>query len=641
MSGTALGDMRGRDATDAHGPRTGARRTAGLTIAALGVVYGDIGTSPLYAVRESALAAGAHIPAAPAIMGVVSLIFWSLLIVVTLKYVVLIMQADNDGEGGILALSALAHRTPGLSKRAKLAITTIAILGLALFFGDGMLTPAISVLSAVEGLSAESPSFAPLVMPLSLVILIGLFVLQSRGTAVVGGFFGPVMVVWFITLSALGLVSILRAPSILAAVNPAYGIALFAREPWTAFVSLGSVVLAVTGCETLYADMGHFGKLPIRVAWLTIVLPALVLNYFGQGAALLLDPKKTPIAFYAVAPHWAHYPLVGLATVASIIASQAVISGVFSISKQAVQLGQLPRMEIRHTSATEYGQIYVPSMNALLAVGVALIVLIFKSSNALATAYGIAVTGIMVLSTTLVAVVAVRQWHWKRWIVTPVFGALALIDLAFLGANSLKIVEGGWLPIGIAVAVFIVMDTWRVGRRAHLEKIREGALPVELLLARADKMLQRISGTAIFMTIRSDLAPTALLHSMKHYHVLHERVVLLNVAFEDKPFVRARDRVDVRKPGKGFYEVKVRFGFFETPDVPRALEQARGRGLALDVDTSTFFLGRETLVPSSKPTLPRWRIALYMWLASNALSPAKFFCLPANRVVELGAQVAI
>jgi KUP system potassium uptake protein len=641
VSGIVLQDIEGGGAAGSHPPRTGARRTAGLTLAALGVVYGDIGTSPLYAVRESALSAGGHVPSAPAIMGVVSLIFWSLMIVVTLKYVILIMQADNDGEGGILALSALAHRTPGLGKRAKLAITTIAILGLALFFGDGMLTPAISVLSAVEGLSAETPAFAPLVMPLSLVILIGLFFLQSRGTAMVGGLFGPVMVVWFITLSALGLASIVRAPAILAAINPLYGIALFEREPWTAFVSLGSVVLAVTGCETLYADMGHFGKFPIRIAWLVFVLPALVLNYFGQGAALLLDPKKTPIAFYAVAPHWAHYPLVAIATVATIIASQAVISGVFSISKQAVQLGQLPRMEIRHTSATEYGQIYVPSMNALLAVGVVLIVLIFKSSDSLATAYGIAVTGIMVLSTTLVAVVAVRQWHWSRWLVLPVFGALALIDLAFLGANSLKIVEGGWLPIGIAVAVFIVMDTWRLGRRTHLEKIREGALPVDLLLARAEKMSQRISGTAIFMTIRSDLAPSALLHSMKHYHVLHERVVLLNVAFEDKPFVRARNRVDVQKMGKGFYEVKVKFGFFETPDVPRALADARVRGLALDVDISTFFLGRETLVPSSKPTLPHWRIALYMWLASNALSPAKFFRLPPNRVVELGAQVAI
>jgi len=641
MSEIASRVFQGREGGPHRASSSRARRNIGLTIAALGVVYGDIGTSPLYAVRESALAAGGHTPSAAAVLGVVSLIFWSLMIVVTLKYVVLIMQADNGNEGGILALSALAHRTHGLSKRAKFAITTVAILGLALFFGDGMLTPAISVLSALEGLSAETPAFAPVVMPLSLIILIGLFFLQSRGTATVGVLFGPVMVLWFVVIAALGVGAIVRAPAILAAVNPAYGIGLFEREPWTAFVSLGSVVLAVTGCETMYADMGHFGKFPIRIAWLAFVLPALVLNYFGQGAALLLDAKKTPIAFYAVAPHWAHYPLVALATIATIIASQAVISGVFSISKQAVQLGQLPRMEIRHTSATEHGQIYVPTMNAALCVGVVLIVLIFKSSNALATAYGIAVTGIMVLSTVLVAIVAVRQWHWNRWMVIPLFGALAVIDLAFLGANSLKIIEGGWLPIGIAIAVFIIMDTWRQGRRAHLDKVRESALPTELLLTRADKMPQRIGGTAIFMTIRADLAPGALLHSMKHYHALHERVVLLNVAFEGVPFVRLRKRLDVQKLGKGFYEVRLKFGFFETPDVPRALEEARARGLALDVDTSTFFLGRETLVPSAKPTLPRWRIALYMWLASNALSPARFFCLPPNRVVELGAQVAI
>ncbi|MBV8799554.1 MAG: potassium transporter Kup [Alphaproteobacteria bacterium] len=621
--------------------RAGFKRNASLTLAALGVVYGDIGTSPLYAVRESALAAGGHTPSAAAVLGVISLIFWSLIIVVTLKYVVLIMQADNDGEGGILALSALAHRTPGLSRRSKLAITTVAILGLALFFGDGMLTPAISVLSAVEGLSVESPGLAPLVMPLSLAILIGLFVLQSRGTQLVGSLFGPVITVWFITIAALGLVSILKAPQIVAAIDPYYGIALFLREPWTAFVSLGSVVLAVTGCETLYADIGHFGKFPIRLAWLCFVLPALLLTYFGQGAALLLNPHKTPIAFYAVAPHWAHYPLVFLATIATIIASQAVISGVFSLSKQAVQLGQLPRMEIRHTSATEYGQIYVPGMNALLAVGVALIVLIFRSSGALATAYGIAVTGIMVLSTILVAVVAVRQWRWRLWLVLPVFGVLALIDLFFLGSNALKIVEGGWLPLAIAVATFVIMDTWRLGRRAHLEKVRQGSLPIDLLLARAEKLSQRVSGTAIFMNVRSDVAPAALLHSIKHYKVIHERVVLMTVYFEEKPFVSDRNRLEVIKLGKGFFEVKIRFGFFETPDVAKALELARSHGLALDADTSTFFLGRETLVPSSAPTLPRWRIALYMWLASNALSPAKYFCLPPNRVVELGAQVAI
>jgi KUP system potassium uptake protein len=618
-----------------------AKRAAGLTLAALGVVYGDIGTSPLYAVRESAMAAGGALPAPFAVFGVTSLIIWSLLIVVTFKYIILIMQADNDGEGGVLALSALAHRSPGLSRRAKLAITTVAILGLALFLGDGMLTPAITVLSAVEGLKVESAAFVPLVLPLSLAILIGLFLLQSRGTGSVGMLFGPVMVVWFIVLAVLGLYGILKAPGIVAALNPYYGVVLFLREPWTAFVALGSVVLAVTGCETCYADMGHFGKFPIRLAWLVFVLPSLIFIYLGQGANLLISPRDAPISFYAVAPHWAHYPLVALATVASIIASQAVISGVFSLAKQAVQLGQLPRMEIRHTSATEEGQIYVPAMNALLCVGVVLIVLIFKSSDALATAYGIAVTGIMVLSTTLVAVVAVRQWHWRPWVVAAVFGPLALIDLAFLGANSLKIVEGGWLPLGIAAAVFVVMDTWRQGRRVHLDKIRDGSLPINLLLDRAEKMSQRVAGTAIFMSVRSDLAPGALLHSIKHYKVLHERVVLLTVIFEDKPFVAPSRRVEINKLGKGFVEVNVRFGFFETPDVPQALEGARRRGLALDVDTSTFFLGREALVPSSRPTLPRWRIALYMWLAGNAISPARYFCLPPNRVVELGAQVAI
>jgi len=641
-----ISELSAAAALDASGEGHGAarkswRRTSGLTLAALGVVYGDIGTSPLYAVRESALAAGGHMPSQAQIFGVISLIFWSLMIVVTFKYVFLIMQADNEGEGGVLALSALAHRSPGLSKRAKLAITTVAILGLALFFGDGVLTPAISVLSAVEGLSVESPAFAPLVMPLSLIILVALFMLQSRGTALVGGLFGPVMVIWFLTLSALGLVSIMRAPAILAALSPTYGVALFVREPWTAFVSLGSVVLAVTGCETLYADMGHFGKFPIRFAWLAIVLPALVLNYFGQGAALLLDPRKTEVSFYAVAPHWAHYPLVFVATIATIIASQAVISGVFSITKQAVQLGQLPRMEIRHTSATESGQIYVPAANALLCVGVVLIVLIFRSSGALAAAYGIAVTGVMVLSTILVGTVAVRQWHWSRWLVIPLFGVLALVDLAFLSANSLKIIEGGWLPLVMAAAVFVVMDTWRLGRRVHLDKIRESSLPIHLLLERADKMAHRVAGTAVFMSVRADVAPGALLHSIKHYKVLHERVVLMTVLFEDKPFVSPKRRVVVENIGKGFFEVKVRFGFFETPNVPRALEQARVRGLALDADTSTFFMGREALVPSSRPSLPRWRIALYMWLASNALSPARFFCLPPNRVVELGAQVAI
>src|SRR5580698_2380600 len=526
------------------------RRTAVLTLGALGVVFGDIGTSPLYAMRESALAAGGTAPAPEAVLGALSLIFWALMIVVTLKYVIFIMQADNDGEGGVLALAALAHRSPGLGRWTKTAIGVSAILGLALFYGDGMLTPAISVLSAVEGLGEGGPQFEPLIMPLSLIILIGLFVLQSRGTDRIGKLFGPIMLVWFFTLAVLGFAAIVKAPMILKAISPSYAVALFVDKPWIAFVSLGSVVLAVTGCEALYADMGHFGRLPIRLAWLVISLPALLLDYFGQGAELLMNPKFAPLAFYSIAPGWAHYPLVILATAATIIASQAVISGVFSITRQAVQLGQLPRMEIRHTSVTEAGQIYVPRSNAMLCIGVVLIVLIFKSSNALATAYGIAVTGVMVISTVLVGMVAIYRWKWKRPAVYAVFGVLGLIDLTFLASNSLKITEGGWLPLAVAAAVFVLMDTWRVGRRLHLEKMRDNSLALDLFLARADKYSQRVSGTAVFMSPRSDIAPNAMLHSLKHYKVLHERMVLATVTVADTPVVPQSRRVTVEKLGK-------------------------------------------------------------------------------------------
>ncbi len=490
------------------------KQQAALTLGALGVVFGDIGTSPLYAMRETALSTGGSVPHPFAVMGGLSLIFWTLMSVVTLKYVTLIMRADNNGEGGVLALATLAHRSPGLGKRVKTMIGIGAILGLALFFGDGMLTPAITVLSAVEGLSVESHALQPLVVPLVLAILIGLFAMQSRGTAHIGRLFGPVMALWFVVLATFGLISILKAPGILKAVNPWYAVQLFAHEPWTAFVSLGSVVLAVTGCEALYADMGHFGRKPIQYAWFFFVLPALLLNYFGQGAALLLHPNQAPVAFYAVAPEWKlHFPLVLLATIAGIIASQAVISGVFSMARQAVQLGQLPRMEIRHTSATEYGQIYVPRMNALLCAGVVMIVLIFRSSNALAAAYGIAVTGVMVIDTFHAGIVANRQWRWNiRWVIV-LFGLLAAIDwAAFLGANSLKIIEGGWLPLAIAGTVFLVMETWRKGRRHHQEIVRDRIrMPLDLFMARADKTPTRVAGTAVFLQRAStDVVPARL-----------------------------------------------------------------------------------------------------------------------------------
>lgn len=615
------------------------RREAGLTLGALGVVFGDIGTSPLYAVKQSVIAAGGNLPAPPAVMGALSLIFWSLIIVVTVKYVFFIMRADNNGEGGVMALAALAHRSTGLGRGIKTAISLVSLAGLALFYGDGMLTPAISVLSAVEGLGVESESLKEAILPLTLIILVGLFLLQRYGTESIGRMFGPVMVVWFIAMSLMGVVAIAKNPVILEAANPWFGVALFINEPWTAFVALGSVVLAVTGCEALYADMGHFGRRPIRWAWLYFALPGLLLNYFGQGAAVLSDPHTTANTFYALAPHWAHYPVVVLATMATVIASQAVISGVFSITRQAVQLGQLPRMEIRHTSATEYGQIYVPRVNVMLAVGVVLIVLIFKTSDALAAAYGIAVTGVMVISTFLVAIVAVRRWRWRLPVVIAVFGTLGFIDLAFLSANSLKIVQGGWLPLAMAALVFVLIDTWRIGRRVHMDHMRDDTLALDLFLERAPAT--RVAGTAIFLAARTDVVPGPLLHSLKHYKVMHERVVLASIAVEGVPFVPPERRVEVNKLGKGFFEVKIRYGFFETPDVPRALERCRALGLALDTDTSTFFLGRETLVPGEHPDLRSWRIALYTWLASNALAPAGYFQLPPNRVVELGTQITI
>jgi KUP system potassium uptake protein len=497
------------------------------------------------------------------------------------------------------------------------------------------------VLSALEGISVGNSSFAPFVVPLTLVILIGLFLIQSRGTEAIGKLFGPVMVLWFIILGVLGAIAILKAPQILRAANPMYGVDLFIREPWTAFVALGSVVLAVTGCEALYADMGHFGARAIRWAWLYFALPALLLNYFGQGALLLSRPAAASFLFYAMVPRWAHYPMVALATMATIIASQAVISGVFSITRQAVQLGQLPRMEIRHTSATEEGQIYVPRINVMLCIGVVLIVLIFKSSAALATAYGIAVTGVMVISTVLVGMIAIYRWKWPRIAVYALFGALGLVDITFLASNSLKVLEGGWLPLAAAAAVFVLMDTWRVGRRLHLEKMRDNSLALDLFLARADKYSQRISGTAIFMSPRSDIVPNAMLHSLKHYRVLHERVVLATVTVADTPMVPLSRRVSVEKLGKGFFSVRLVYGFFETPDIEDAFAAARAHGLVLEMDSVTFFLGRETLVPGEHPSLPRWRVALYMWLASNALSPARYYHLPPGRTVELGTQVTI
>jgi len=621
--------------------KTTFKREAMLTIGALGIVFGDIGTSPIYALRQTVAATGGAFPGPLAIMGALSLIFWALIIVVTLKYVLLMLRADNDGEGGTLALAALAHRSPGLSRRAKNAIGTTAILGLALFYGDGVLTPAVSVLSAVEGLGVDSHFFRPLVIPLTLGILIALFLIQHRGTEKIGRLFGPIMVLWFLAISALGLTAIITAPEVLWAISPTYAVNLFIHEPWSAFVALGAVVLAVTGVEALYADMGHFGRKPIQRAWLFIVLPSLLLNYFGQGAFALHHPGAAANIFYELGPDWAHYPLVILATLATITASQAVISGVFSITRQAVQLGQLPRMEIRHTSATDYGQIYVPLANKVMLAGVVLIVLIFHTSAALASAYGIAVSGVLLIDTYAASVVAKRQWKWAAWQVMLIFGVVAVIDFAFFTSNTLKIVEGGWVPLAIAGGVYLIMDTWRRGRRAHVERIRNESLPLDLFMERADKTPTRVAGTAVFLSARNDAVPGALLHNLKHNKVLHERVILMHVDVADTPMVAPSRRIEVEKLGKGFFSVQVHRGFLETPDVPRALEDVRAFGLAVDIDTATFFIGHETLVPSEHPALGRWRTRLYMTLAGGALSPARFYRLPPNRVVELGTQVSI
>jgi KUP system potassium uptake protein len=632
---------RGRGSASVVAGAAWRRRQAWLTLGALGVVYGDIGTSPLYAVRQSVLATGGGMPMRGAVMGAISLILWSLIIIVTIKYIVFILRADNKGEGGVIALASLAHRSTGLSRRVKTVIGFGAVVGLALFFGDGMLTPAISVLSAVEGLKVEQPAFGALVLPITLVILLGLFLIQNRGTGRLGRLFGPIVLLWFIAIGALGVRSILLTPDILWATNPWEGIRLFFVEPWVAFVALGSVVLTVTGVETLYADMGHFGRTAIRLGWLAVALPGLILNYLGQGALLLRDPSALASPFYGLAPPGFHYPLVALATVATIIASQAVISGVFSITRQSVQLGQLPRMEIRHTSATDYGQIYVPRANTLMLIGVIAIVLIYRNSDALAAAYGMAVTGMMTITTFLGMIVVTRQWHWKPVWVAVAFGTFVLTDLTFLGAVSLKLVEGAWLPLAIAAAVFVMMETWRAGRRVLLERAYGGGISTDRFLERADKTPIRVAGTAIFVTPRLDEVPGSLLHNLKHNQVLHERVIFLRVDVQDVPFVAPDKRLTVKKLGKGFYTVEVHFGFFQTPDVPAALEGSRAYGLALDLDATTFFIRRETLVPARISALPKWQTKLFIKLYASALEAAQFYRLPAGRVVELGSQTEI
>jgi KUP system potassium uptake protein len=611
-----------------------------LMLAALGVVYGDIGTSPLYTIRQSLLAYGET--SETAIFGVLSLIFWSLVLVVTVKYVLVIMRADNRGEGGLLALTALVLRTTTRDHKRYLWIMAAGLIGAALFYGDGVITPAISVLSAVEGLKVATPLFEPYVTPLSLVLLIGLFLIQRRGTAAIGGLFGPVMLIWFAVLAALGVWGILQQPRILLALNPAYAITALVAAPWRGFIMLGAVFLAVTGTETLYADMGHFGRRALRRAWSMLVFPALVLNYFGQGALLLGNPEALENPFYKLTPEWGLYPLVILASTATIIASQAVISGAFSLSRQAIQLGYLPRLEVRHTSETEIGQVYVPPINWGLLIAVILLVLFFQTSDNLGAAYGIAVSGMMLITTCL-AFLYMRSRGWSLAVAVPVFGFFALVDLTFLSANMLKIAEGGWFPIVVAALVFSVMGTWRRGRRILAEQRARDAMPLTQFVEMLNpERPVRVPGTAIFMARDLTQVPSALLHALKHNKALHERVVMLQVDTEDVPHVPDERRLEIHEIGKGFHTMRVRYGFMDQPNIMRALALCRVQHFRVNLMDTSFYIGREKLRPhrTGLPLL-RWRDRLFMFLNSLALDATEFFRIPPNRVVELGGQIEI
>jgi KUP system potassium uptake protein len=623
--------------TAAHRPAL----RAGALLGVLGIVYGDIGTSPLYAFKASLQHFTDRGVSTADVLGILSLIFWSLILVVTVKYVLLIMRADNRGEGGILALMALAQRCSG-SERLKRILALIGIGGACLFFGDGVITPAISVLSAVEGLEIATPDLKEFVLPISAVVIILLFAVQWRGTGSVGRIFGPVMAVWFAAIGLLGLYAVSGHPLVLRALSPTYGIALMIHYRWLAFVALGSVVLAVTGAEALYADMGHFGARPIRLAWLFFVLPCLVLNYFGQGALVLADPAALENPFYLLAPSLLRLPLVILATMATVIASQALISGAYSIARQCMQLGFMPRMTVTHTSATEEGQIYVPQINSALMVGVLVLVFAFRTSDNLASAYGIAVTGTFLCTCVLAAVVFRRQFGWSRWTALITFGFFFGMDLIFFAANALKVPEGGWVPLALGLALVALMTSWKRGRDLLLARWRQDSLPLASFLARLPQSRTvRVPGMAIFMTGTPEFVPAALLHNLKHNKVLHERVLFVTVTNLDVPEVSAAERSTVTELAPGIHRVIIRYGFMESPNLPRDLADLRVKGVDFDPMQASYFLGRETLVPAMVPKLPVWRLWLFLVLARNAASAVEFFRIPSDRVVELGVRVAI
>jgi len=628
-------------AANGHGD---AHSTAGfkaLLIGSIGVVYGDIGTSPLYALRQAVVAASgpSAVVTPQAVFGVVSLILWALIIVVTLKYVLILLRADNHGEGGTLALMALAQRA--VSHGAG-AIVLLGIISGALFYGDAVITPALSVLSAIEGITLVTAAFEPYVVPLTVLILLALFAAQSRCTARVATFFGPVMCIWFAVIAIAAISPIMQHPKILLALNPLYAVSFMLHHGVIGFVTLGAVFLAVTGAEALYADLGHFGKRPIQTAWLFIVLPSLALNYLGQGALVIADPKAIENPFFLMFPDWALIPMVALATVATVIASQAVITGAYSLTRQAIQLGLLPRFEIRHTSEAHSGQIYIPRINLLLLIAVMLLVLMFRSSSALASAYGIAVTGTMVVTAMMGFVVIWRVWRWSPFAAAALIAPFLFLDLTFLAANLLKVFEGGWVPLALGAAVMLLMYTWRRGSKLLFEKSRKLEFPLADLVAMLEKRPpQRVSGTAVFLTSDPVSAPTALMHSLKHYKVLHEKNVILTIETAPTPRIDPAERVRLEEISKTFSKVTLRFGFMESPNVPKALAIARKLGWQFDIMSTSFFLSRRALKPAAHSGMPRWQDHLFIALSRTANDATDYFQIPSGRVVEVGTQVTV
>ncbi len=620
------------------------RYVASLAVAALGVVYGDIGTSPLYALRECFNGLHGVSASRGNVLGVLSLVLWSLVLLVSVKYIAFVMRADNRGEGGILALLALAfpEKQGQRATRAARVMIILGLFGTALLYGDGMITPAISVLSAVEGLNVATHIFEPYVIPITIGVLVALFSVQRHGTGKVGSVFGRITILWFLVLAVLGIKGILTSPDVLAALNPVYAVAFFHENGWRAFVVLGSVFLAVTGAEALYADMGHFGRRPIQLAWFGLVLPALTLNYLGQGALLLHNPAAVENPFYMLAPKWALYPLVALATTATVIASQALISGAFSLTMQAMQLGYFPRLKIDHTSSAERGQIYIGYVNLFLMFACIGLVAGFQTSSNLAGAYGIAVTLTMAITTVLFYFAARRLWGWSHLVAALVCAPFLVIELAFFGANALKIIHGGWFPLVIALGIFTLLTTWKTGRQQLGKRLEAATLPLPLFFEDLErKPPARAQGTAIYLSGRLGNAPISLLHNLKHNQVLHQQVVFVTVLTHDRPHVDSAERLEIEALCEGFHRVTGHYGFMEDPNVPDLLRQCQERGLRLDKSRTTYFLSKETILPSGRPGMSIWRKRLFAIMSRNATSAAKFFKLPPNRVVELGMQVEI